>query len=192
MRRIAQSQFENTRSSVVPWSQSLKNRLQDFFFGEGPSSASKNLIQTHRRRFSTKLNEKLIILDYNIHDIQLAKSLYDMLPNREQVNTDWLGTFEFISSHNAHFFQIDAVRRLWRLKYKSGKRATIQQPMAFPGQAADHPCNENVYYQPALKLANDLISTSMHNIVQARLRNMDKRNHQIHTFQQEQRHQLLP
>ena len=50
--------------------------------------ASKNLLQADFRPYSVKLNEKLIILDYDIHDIQLVKSFYDMLPNREQVPTD--------------------------------------------------------------------------------------------------------
>lgn len=47
--------------------------------------ASNNLIQADFRRFSDKLNEKLIILEYDVHDIQLVKSFYAMLPNREQV-----------------------------------------------------------------------------------------------------------
>ena len=49
---------------------------------------SNNMIQAGLQHFSTKLNEKLIILDYDIHDIQLVKSFYDMLPNPEQVCTD--------------------------------------------------------------------------------------------------------
>ena len=47
--------------------------------------ASNNLIKADFRRFSDKLSEKLIILEYDVHDIQLVKSFYAMLPNREQV-----------------------------------------------------------------------------------------------------------
>ena len=76
------------------------------------------------------------------------------------------------------------MRRLWRLKYKSGKRAIIHERMASSGQVAENACHADSQYQAATQLANDLISTSMRNIVQARLRNIEKRTQRINIFQQ--------
>ena len=106
--------------------------------------------------------------------------------------TDEWRNFESPSKHYDHSFQIDAVRRLWRLNYKAGKRAIIQNRTACPSQVADNACHESFHYQAAMQLANGLISTSMRTIVQARLRNIEKRNHQIHTFQHKQHHPQRP
>ena len=79
------------------------------------------------------------------------------------------------------------MRRLWRLKSRSGKRATVQKRTNLPDGASYSASHENVHYHAAMELVNDLISTSMRNIVQARLRNIVKRSNQINIFQQMKR-----
>ena len=64
--------------------------------------------------------------------------------------------------------------------------------MASSASLALNPCDGSAHYQAAMKVANDLISTSMRNIVQARLRNIEKRNRRIHTFPQEHPDKQLP
>ena len=50
--------------------------------------ASNTMIEGHFRRLYVKLNDKLILLQYDMYDIQLAKSFYGMFPNGEQVCKD--------------------------------------------------------------------------------------------------------
>ena len=62
--------------------------------------ASNAMIEGHFRRLYVKLNDKLILLQYDLYDIQLAKSFYGMFPNEEQVWKDsegiWKGMFNFV------------------------------------------------------------------------------------------------
>ena len=64
--------------------------------------ASNAMIEVHLRIFYAKLNEKLILLQYDMYDVQLVKSFYDMFPNEEQVWMDpervSMGMFNFFFS----------------------------------------------------------------------------------------------
>ena len=58
-----------------------------------------------------------------------------------------------------------AVRRVWRLKYKSNQRAIVRSKMALEGLPQNHDVDE-----------------AMRTIVEARLANMEQRKQQIINF----------
>lgn len=47
--------------------------------------ASNAMIEVHFRMLYVKLNDKLILLQYDLYDVHLVKSFYDMFPNEAQV-----------------------------------------------------------------------------------------------------------
>ena len=84
--------------------------------------------------------------------------------------------------HSFFSFQVAAVRRVWRLKNNAAKRATAQTKKVLQGMAQNDDWKEDVDQQLDSILSNASITSSMRNIVETRLTNMEQRNQQIVNF----------
>ena len=75
-----------------------------------------------------------------------------------------------------------AVRRVWRLKYKSNQRAVVRSKQAFEGLPQNQDVDEEMNNQFDSMLSNASVTSAMRAIVEARLANMERRKQQIINF----------
>ena len=75
-----------------------------------------------------------------------------------------------------------AVRRVWRLKYKSNQRAVVRSKKALEGLPQNQDVDEEMNNQFDSMLSNASVTSAMRTIAEARLANMERRKQQIINF----------
>lgn len=74
---------------------------------------------------------------------------------------------------------MNAAKRLWRLKFKASKQEKKQMRIDTYNNGNISDSDAAYYEDQASALSEQILTTSMHKIVHARLRNINKRNTQI-------------
>lgn len=143
--------------------------------------ASNTMIKNNLQNYSTKLTEKLLLLQFDMEDIQLVRSFYAMLPNHEQVPILCRMKNRFMQQFS--LFQKEAARSLWRLKHKSAIRATTQLRLSSQGAMEKIEADAQIHFANALNKSQRLHDQQMHLTILARLDNVEKRNQQLLQFQ---------
>lgn len=71
------------------------------------------------------------------------------------------------------------MRRVWRLKDKSNKRAIVRSKKASQGMTQNNDSNQDMDHHFDAMLSNASIAPPMRAVVEARLANMEQRKQQI-------------
>ncbi|CAF1260825.1 unnamed protein product [Rotaria sordida] len=136
------------------------------------------LIQNNLHHFNTNFEQKKILFTYDIHDVHLVKSFYDLNPIGEQVYS---------------------AQQIWRSKLRACEKVISQQKKRWsrsnqvmvkgiiPGNHSITNMKQNEFDNDGSDQKNQLLymkcfSPSMHAIIQARLDNIEQSAQQIIKF----------